>query len=754
MQILNDIYDGYDNINEAVENLKTIAGSTIDNYKIIKFNNQYYGIAIENAHKQLILCKDEIWYRDRDGYLVCKSKEEVSFQYIINNPLKKDYTNILYEECERKGYEMVLFEFTNREVNKVHNPVNCYFNLLATIFTDYFYDKKEFENYNYSNDKNIKLMKEYLLYNYNLNTVSINPFKSKVRINVYGKIVEIEYCAITDSYNKNYITSFQVKPILSLDNLGINLNQLNKNEILYKKGQDETAFITKFYEGSEAIIKLANNKSFELSEENINYLMDNDLDLKLYMSNLDDIRLNQMFNRNGLCIKYIKNPNMTMMLAAVLSKPEAIKTLINKISEEQLEIIAIEHKDCIKFIDNLPVKIQKKLLEDDINNIIYLKDINVDLLKLYLDKIVNIEDLSECVKYKIKEVEEKNAIYSDPIYMNRIITNNDLEIIYDDIFDNVQNSKEYDIKIINSEDALNLHIDYIYKRIKCTKLDVASGYIRLGGMYLLDNIISNSIENKIETRIVVGSLKDYSNNLFCKDIDINTAKYLNNLIENDSIELRTNKQRFYHGKIYCFYGEIYSGIICGSSNISKNGMYGNYETNMIIILDNRCEKLICFKSYFEQLWGKCEKLNSLNLDMFVDENIRIEIEKDHINSDSLHKYIEVNREFDYLRDFNPSEEIADLQIFEGYSYENQYTAFRFEEYNNLLILESVEYQNAIYIFEGIVDIEKFIHSLSGKEDATSRDEFRHRINHTKDGSYKHRVSQMLLEYEQKFATAN
>ena len=753
MQILNDIYDGYDNINESIESLKIIAGSTIDNYKIIKFNNQYYGIAIENAHKQLILCKDKIWYRDKEGYLICKSKEEFSFQYIINNPLKSDYTNILYEECERKGYAMVLFEFKSGEANKVHNPVNCYFNLLATIFTDYFYDKKEFENYNYSNDKNIRLMKEYLLYNYNLNTVSINPFKSKVRINVYGKIVEIEYCAVTDSYNKNYITSFQVKPILSLDNIGIKLNQLSKNEILYKKDQDEVAFITKFYEGSEAIIKLANNKSFELSEENINYLIDNDLDLKLYMSNLDDIRLNQMLNRNGLCIKYIKNPNITMMLAAVLSKPEAIKILINKITEEQLEIIVMDHKDCIKFIDNLPMKIQKKLLEEDINNINYFKDINVDLLKLYLDKIVNIENLSECVKYKIKEAEGKNAVYNDPIYINRIVTYEELEIIYGDIFDKVQNSKEYDIKIINSEEALNLHIDYIYKKIKCTKLDVASGYIRLGGMYLLDSIISNSIENKIKTRIVVGSLKDYSNNLFCKDIDINTVKYLNNLIENDSIELRTNKQRFYHGKIYYFHGEKYTSIICGSSNISKNGMYGNHETNMIIILDNSCEKLIDFTNYFEQLCGICEKLNCLNLEMFADENIMIETEENYSNS-VLNKCIEVDREFDYLRSFNPSEEVSDIQIFEGYSYENQYTVFRFEEYNNLLILESLEYQNAIYIFEGIVDIEKFIHSLSGKDDATSRDEYRHRINHTKDGSYKHRVSQILLEYEQKFATAN
>lgn len=385
MHILNDIYDGYDNINEVIENLRIIAGSTIDNYKIIKFNNQYYGIAIENAHKQLILCKDKIWYKDKDGYLVCKSKEEViNFQYIINNPVKSDYTNTLYEECESKGYAMVLFEFANGEVNKVHNPVNCYFNLLATIFTDYFYDKKEFENYNYSNVKNIELMKKYLLYNYNLNIVSINPFKNKVKLDIYGKIIQIEYRAVTaDSYNKKYITAFQVKPITSLDNLGINLNQLNKNEILYKKGQDETAFITKFYEGSEAIIKLANNKSFELSEENINYLIDNGLDLKLYMSNLDDIRLNQMLNRNGLCIKYIKDPNLTMMLAAVLSKPEAIKILINKITEEQLEIIVMDHKNCIKFIDNLPMKIQKKLLEKDINNIYYFKDINVDLLKLY-----------------------------------------------------------------------------------------------------------------------------------------------------------------------------------------------------------------------------------------------------------------------------------------------------------------------------------------------------------------------------------
>lgn len=743
MQILNDIYDGYNSIEDAFENIKSIASSTIENYKIVKFNNQYYGVAIENAFKQIIICKDQIWYRDVEGYFICALKDSFEFAYLVKSSSKSNYTNTLYEECKQKGYLMVLFEIKNGEINKVHNPNNCYFLLLATIFTDYYYDKNEFDNYNYSSEKNINLLKECLLYNYDYNIISINPFKGKVRMIIKNKIVESEYCAITKPNNPSFITSFYVKPILSV-NYRDEEDKVNDNSDL--KENDIKVIESIFNKSPEEIVKLANNEKVVLSEEIINYLMDNDLNIELYIDNLNESRLNQLVSRNGLCIKYIKNPNTTIMLSSVCNNPEAIKYLLDKISDEKLEIIISEYKECIKYINCLPINLQRKLLDEDINNIIYFNSIDSDLLEEYFKQVdnIHIHDLSEDIIIKIRKAREKLYVKSDIDYKNRIVDFEKLDIIYNNIFDKLEASMSYDIQIVNSNEALNSHIEYLYNKINCNKIDIACGYVTDSGMFLLDNLIKDSVEHNRIIKLVVGSLINYANNFPCKDVDLNTAKYLNNLLENKALQLRTYKIRFYHGKIYCLYGEKYSIVICGSSNLSRNGMYGHYETNIVFIVDNRCNKLNEFKSYFDELWDNCEELSYLNLEMFVEnEN---SMYKEHVhNNDELTKYKEVNREFDYLRELNPTQELTNIDMFEGYSYEKQYIAFYYEDLNNILILDSLNYQNAVYIFKEVNDVKNFISSLKDKEAAINRSEYVKRINHTRDGSYKERVKQIVKE---------
>lgn len=497
--------------------------------------------------------------------------------------------------------------------------------------------------------------------------------------------------------------------------------------IFLKKKLFDNNEIKKLFENEEDIISLANNKNINLNKEIIDFIIDNNLNIRLYIDNLEINRINTLLSINGRAIQYIKEPTKLMVYNSIESDVKNIIYINNLDKKIFCELIS-DYPECLNYISYLDEEFQRYILDLDIDNIKYFTDCSKAIIKEYAS-LVNINAIvSPSVKEAVLEEIDNSKYKCNVNHMKRCIDYNSLDQRYKTIFNYEKFVNGYETILINSEEALDSHINYLAKKINCKKLELATGYVYKSGLVLLDSIIDKLLSNNNKVKIIMGSLFQKNDN-----IDKGTASYMNNLL-NQGMKLRTYVRRFFHGKLYILYGDKYSCVFIGSSNISKGGFYENCETNVLFIIDNSSDKLQEFKQYYNNLWCCSQEVDEIMFNDSLLENIE--------NLDG-EKNDEVNRKFDYLRKYKPNKEIESVNAFIGCIYETDYTAFYYKRLDRLLILESKVYQNAIYIFENVDNIGVFLKSLKNKEQCIKLPEYRERINHSKDDTYKERVISII-----------
>lgn len=101
---------------------------------------------------------------------------------------------------------------------------------------------------------------------------------------------------------------------------------------------------------------------------------------------------------------------------------------------------------------------------------------------------------------------------------------------------------------------------------------MAVGFVRKSGLdYIIKRVNDNNSTKKIN--LIIGALQNYNKQIVSNKMDKGTAKYLNEMINKNVMDIFTYMPSFYHGKYYCFTDDKMVYIILGSSNISHSAFF-------------------------------------------------------------------------------------------------------------------------------------------------------------------------------------
>lgn len=745
MSIVNNRYSGFKNYKDLLEYINEKIKYK-ENLKIVEIDSEFYAVGIETPNKQLIIGKEKVYYRNRDGYMISSNTDSFIAPYTIDDYTWTSFTSKLYDEyIEEVGY-MNLYHIKGDKIILVDNPINCYFTFLINSFIDKFYTIDEFDYYDYSSYKNINIMKRDLLEISDVKVVAINPFKSKIKIKYKDEIIETKYRAIVrNSIDRNtdkhhsIVVGFQIKPIIEFVQTEDNYKthcELNFETICNLRKYDNETIIKIFEMGKDYIKVLASNFHIDLNRKIIELLLHSGYDIKTYIENISNKRKNNILTKNAELIKYISEPTETMIRIAIENEYSSIARVKN-LSIEMYEKLLNEYKECINYIDEMTIEIQEYFLNKDINNIKYFNKINIDILKKFHNKIKI--DMLKNNNLKREFLRINNCSESDcgiKEDANKLLAK--ITDRYSGAIENLNCTKNLEVLIMEPEEPVNIHLQALSNIIKPEELQIATGFLYSSGLALIDNIIEKLVSSNKEVNIIIGSLREYKSG-YSVNMDKNTAEYLNLFID-DGVKVKTYMEKFYHGKLYILVGKDISSVIIGSSNVSSGGFFNNYETNIAILFENYSEKLSEFKNYFLNIWNNSEDINKLDLEKFLDENLNFK-DKDNFHFNDISE--EIKRNFSYLIEKKPDSILENIQVFLGKSYEGEYCGFYFKRYSDLLILESLKYENAIYIFSGVNDVNEFVKNLKSKEVSINNKKFVNRINHTKDLTHINRVKEII-----------
>ena len=247
--------------------------------------------------------------------------------------------------------------------------------------------------------------------------------------------------------------------------------------------------------------------------------------------------------------------------------------------------------------------------------------------------------------------------------------------------------------------------------------------------------------------MIVGALQNYGSGLLDYKINKDTAKYLNDLIDTDKIELFTNQHVFYHGKFYYLSNQEKAYIITGSSNLSATAFNKNYEMDVIQVVKKGSKQDLAFLKWYEELRTDCIELQHLDENKFEEFgwNSELDVFSNVGHSDVKNGRISVKAVLEKLKELSDEETQFRIKLWMKYNpaiYDKDfieieslkgYSMFVFEE-NKLVVFESFEPRNSYYTFRcphGVENLIKEIKSMS-KTDMRMSENFVVRGNHTKN----------------------
>lgn len=378
---------------------------------------------------------------------------------------------------------------------------------------------------------------------------------------------------------------------------------------------------------------------------------------------------------------------------------------------------------------------------------------NQDALSLLDEEIIKqLQDKKEEIKVQPKDrnkkgerLEEANKSLNNaenPILQK--VSDETLRERYD--FLNGNQTSESSFHIIDSNEPLQDHINFLANEIDVVNMYLATGFLYKSGLELISSTVEKVAKNTGQIEMVVGSLQKYnhisqSDTRKIHSMDKGTAKYLNEWIKINSAVLKTIEKRFYHGKFYLFEGEEKSVVLIGSSNISSSGFMSNHELNLLYILDSESSLFRKFKGEFRIISKKSVVINNLEPNKFME----MTTEHDHFSNISSIKKLQSTQVREKIEALSEEQVKKRLKMWMQRSPTNVYSElgiislkdyilFEYKEYD-LLVLESFEAGNAYYYFKNIEleDLMKTIKPLS-KTDIFDMSNMQKRGYHIKNES--------------------
>lgn len=379
------------------------------------------------------------------------------------------------------------------------------------------------------------------------------------------------------------------------------------------------------------------------------------------------------------------------------------------------------------------------------NTVAYFKSINY-LWEIFKTKELDISGIFS----DSNETFINNAFFSidnigtsinfDDRSSNKIISDERNEFIEEII------QSENDLRILK-KNTIGKIINEIAKRENITTFYVAVGFAFRSGLMMIEDIFNLIYTSHGKCQMIIGALQNYGSGLLDYKINKDTAKYLNDLIDTDKIELFTNQHVFYHGKFYYLSNQEKAYIITGSSNLSATAFNKNYEMDVIQVVKKGSKQDLAFLKWYEELRTDCIELQHLDENKFEEFgwNSELDVFSNVGHSDVKNGRISVKAVLEKLKELSDEETQFRIKLWMKYNpaiYDKDfigieslkgYSMFVFEE-NKLVVFESFEPRNSYYTFRcphGVENLIKEIKSMS-KTDMRMSENFVVRGNHTKN----------------------
>lgn len=401
---------------------------------------------------------------------------------------------------------------------------------------------------------------------------------------------------------------------------------------------------------------------------------------------------------------------------------------LNKMPYEKIKKRIQNNPEQIKYVANQSFELQKIALMHDVDLIKYIKHIHPDIVEeLYnnpnfdvysLDdfsiQLYLVEAFKKIEKYRNsrqgeKKVSPKNNLQSVNEHMSEKGLSEIEVLAFYDSQEKELEVQNYVSALISSENDISTYLNVFAKRFDIINCKIASGFIYKSGLEMISTLLNTVYNNQGHVDIVVGSLKDYfksstDNKLI--NIDLETARFLNDMISEHGSSIFTLEDKFYHGKYYFLEGHRNSCCIIGSSNLTASGFVGNYELNMLYFMKNSSAQCNEFKKWFNDFLLQCHKIDNLSECNFTDTSMVF----DKICDDTSIISIDIGTLENEVQSLTDDEVKFRLNLWLAKKPTNIYRKLNIDnlkdyvafEYNKqkLIVFESFEARNGYYYFYG------------------------------------------------------
>ncbi len=355
--------------------------------------------------------------------------------------------------------------------------------------------------------------------------------------------------------------------------------------------------------------------------------------------NLSDEKWKDILRKNGKLIRHITTPTEEMQLIAVQQYPQAIN------------YIATPSRSVVDYVYRHAPSDRNESGVQDTGGLIELRP-------QVVDRLVEVKK-DEITQYKNIATESNQTIF------------------------------------LLDQHCFDLYLRAILESYKVREFYIACGFVYASGIKMLRSEIDKLMAEGMGVKILAGNLQHYFSDHPLTQMDLETAKTLNQLIE-EGAELKTITDSFYHGKMYVLICDDITFVIVGSTNVSRNAFRFNDELDNLFIYggsENQHTK------HFESLWHKAVSIHELDETKFTSRITNNEIEhKQILDIDSMRERIELiedaelkNRLVAWLK-YVPSN-IYDKIDVAG----NEYIAIEFSE-KKMIVLESFYPGNSYFVF--------------------------------------------------------
>lgn len=470
------------------------------------------------------------------------------------------------------------------------------------------------------------------------------------------------------------------------------------------------------FEESHVEDNIYNQAAYEKDNEE-NHQINNmhETTMKEYINRLPQGKLRKRIRNNPYQIKYVDNPSVDLQ-RLVISKDYSF---IKYISNIHPSIIKELHDDVRFDISKLDKISQIRLREafDKLDAVQTYNNTVEETSKIMTEQLFVPEVTTPTSEIRTQEILEVNSVQEQDRYEEKLI-----EEIWESMVREMGNN-DYTIRLVDSKIRIDSYLNGFAQKIQIKAVDIASGFVYKSGLKSLEKMFQRVSENKGEICIVIGSLKDYfrsSTDHKLINIDLDTAKKINEMLEQYSCKLYTLESKFYHGKYYFLMGNEMSCCLIGSSNLTASGFIGNYELNTLCLLKNNSEMFNRMQEWFSDFKEECTEIKGLVECNFTD----FQMPFDTLNANTNIISVDINMIKEEVQGLSDEEVKFRLGLWLEKKTDNiyrrleieslkDYVAFEYKE-RNLIVFESFEAANGYYYFynENIFEVVQKIRELS------------------------------------------